>query len=213
MKKYIYNGFCELFMNTYDYYIKEGVFKEPEKPDIKEEPKKKKFSLFNKKTEEDHTKLIDNIVIDSEYQHILDTKKKIMEEWFTAKGISFSVLWDFIEFIEFAKRSILYEDKHDRFISFIKEDVDKKEHRYIKVFYSEDISFIFDLYYLNNIERLEIIKTVGEDTYKLIINDEEIDFKDESDIYLINTINYILCRECRRKMIIIYEMLKSVFIL
>ena len=215
MKRYTDNGFCELFMNTYDFYTKEGVYKEPEiKENIIEEPKGL-LSFFNKKKDKVMNDTLDNIVIDSKYQSLLDIKNCIIEKWFTAKGISFSVLWDFIEFIEFAKRSILYSDKDDRFISLIR-DENGKEHRHIIINPTEEITFYFDLYYANNIECLKICKASSNSTIKqveLFIADEKIDFKDEADIYLINTINYILCRECRRKMIIIFDLLKEVFII
>lgn len=214
MKRYTDNGFCELFMNVYDFYIKEGIYKEPEiKEDIIKEPKGL-LSFFNKKKDKVINDTLDNIVIDSKYQSLLDTKNHIIEEWFTAKGISFSVLWDFIEFIDFAKKSILYSDKNDKFRSYIKiDDKTKIEHRYLSIQQTEETSFIFDLYYANKIECIKISKITNEDKHTLIISDEHIDFNDESDIYLINTINYILCRECRRKMKIIFESLKEVFII
>lgn len=182
----LYNKYIAFFNTIYDLLLKDDL-EEPEQP-----TNKKSFRLFNNKnkSEEPYNKRLAREKIDT----------FINEECKFDNLLSFNSLWQFLQFVRYAEKAIFYINDPDSCALYVDSDINEVKLRLFKITTTEsEIKF-----------KLERVKDeVNDKRYSIItihverlhgkkmqniftIVDQDVDFQDISDLYLMNTLNIIL---------------------
>lgn len=182
----LYNKYIAFFNTIYDLLLKDDL-EEPEQP-----ANKKSFRLFNNKnkSEEPYNKRLAREKIDT----------FINEECKFDNLLSFNSLWQFLQFVRYAEKAIFYINDPDSCALYVDSDINEVKLRLFKITTTEsEIKF-----------KLERVKDeVNDKRYSIItihverlhgkkmqniftIVDQDVDFQDISDLYLMNTLNIIL---------------------
>lgn len=182
----LYNKYIAFFNTIYDLLLKDDL-EEPEQP-----TNKKSFRLFNNKnkSEEPYNKRLAREKIDT----------FINEECKFDNLLSFNSLWQFLQFVRYAEKAIFYINDPDSCALYVDSDINEIKLRLFKITTTEsEIKF-----------KLERVKDeVNDKRYSIItihverlhgkkmqniftIVDQDVDFQDISDLYLMNTLNIIL---------------------
>ena len=183
----LYNKYIAFFNTIYDLLLKDDL-EEPEQP-----AKKKSFKLFNNKNKSEQ----------EPYNKRLAREKIdifINEECKFDDLLSFNSLWQFLQFVRYAEKAIFYINDPDSCALYVDSDINEVKLRLFKITTTEsEIKF-----------KLERVKDeVNDKRYSIItihverfhgkkmqniftIVDQDVDFQDISDLYLMNTLNIIL---------------------
>ena len=183
----LYNDYIAFFNSIYDLMLKDIP---PE-----ETPKNKKsHGLFKKETRP------------NESPNYALAKQKI-EEFIKEKCdfddiLSFKSLWNFVQFVRYAEKTIFYKNIPENSL-YVDSDLNEVSSRMFKISSDNyDIKFKLEKVKddVNNkkysIINIHVQRLYGKKMQNIFtIVDKDVDFQDISDLYLMNTLNIILYKE------------------
>lgn len=188
------------------YAVYDKVFY-PEKYDIQEETTYFKYGFYSLMKHKRITKK--NIGL---RKAVDDAMSFISEN--CSSPMSYDDIVDFCDFIRIAEKILVYNNDISEKL-FVDSSVDESEKKMVIKFNDDKIILSILLKKLNGLNVIDI--KVTRDFGKKMVNtilivDGHVDYKDDSDLYLINSINNILCKYVRETYEGIIQRLKVQYI-
>ena len=211
----MYNKYISIFTKLYNYIASNKYKQFDEVEGLMEWYNKKHKSFRNKNKISEFDKY--HFIKENVYKEL---DNFIEEECATDNIVSFSSLWQFCQFVRYAEKIVFYENIPDNLLYVDSDMLDVKERVFAVNNKSLKTQFKFKLEKVDdNITKqeckvitLNVCRQYGKEMNNIfIIVNEDIKINDQSDEYLINTVNLILEDSMKSTLRAIFAQLFEIF--